>query len=172
MKQLFLSDLVPVVHQKEPPAPIISWRLFVDGASRNNPGASGAGLCLLKGDQVFLQEGYYLGIKTNNQAEYLAFLLGLFVIERHITPYDSVTILADSQLLVRQINGEYRVKQQHLKPLHALAVQGVSRFSAQVQHVMREGNQQADEMANYGIDRKVLPPAAFIEHLGQHGILL
>ena len=56
------------------------WALFVDGASRNNPGPSGAGIYIEKDNILEIKEGYYLGIKTNNQAEYLALVLGLFIV--------------------------------------------------------------------------------------------
>ena len=63
---------------REPKKESTTWKLFIDGASRNNPGRSGAGVYLLKNEKPVYQEGFYLGIKTNNEAEYLALLLGVF----------------------------------------------------------------------------------------------
>lgn len=96
------------------------WLLFVDGASRNNPGPSAAGIYLLKDDLAFEKDGFYLGIKTNNEAEYLALFIGLFFLFEYVQDGDTVHIISDSQLLVRQIMGQYKVKQPHLKLLHAL----------------------------------------------------
>lgn len=59
------------------------WKLFIDGASRNNPGPSGIGIFLLKNDQPFVSEGFFIGVKTNNQAEYLALVVGLFFVQKY-----------------------------------------------------------------------------------------
>src|SRR5436190_19558893 len=96
------------------------WSLFIDGAARNNPGPAAAGIYLLKNDILFLKDGYYLGIKTNNQAEYLALVFGLLIVEEHRQVDDQLRIVSDSQLLVRQLMGVYRVKHPHLQPLYAL----------------------------------------------------
>src|SRR5437868_5008693 len=93
------------------------WTLFVDGASRNNPGPSGAGIYIVKNNILVIKRGYYLGIKTNNQAEYLALLLGLFILMEHREAEDQVRIISDSQLLVRQLVGMYKVRHPHLQPL-------------------------------------------------------
>src|SRR5690349_12915959 len=82
------------------------WKLFIDGAARNNPGKAGAGIYILKNDQEVCKEGFYLGVKTNNQAEYAALLVGLYYIKQYIEPHDHLDIISDSQLLVRQFNGE------------------------------------------------------------------
>lgn len=149
-----------------------SWLLFVDGASRNNPGPAGAGIYILKDNVPVYKDGYYLGIKTNNQAEYLALLLGLFVLEKRVTPDDSVRVVSDSELLVRQISGAYKVKRPHLKPLFALAKQKILKLKAEVMHVLRTENIQADKMANRGIDDKKVVPDEFIAILKHHEITL
>lgn len=170
-KQLSFLDPSADIHYRQPVA-VTTWKVFVDGASRNNPGPSGAGACLMKNNMLVMQEGIYLGIKTNNQAEYLAFLFGLFLVEQHMTPHDQVQVIVDSQLLARQITGEYRVKNELLKRLHAVAHIHIARMNVHVSHVLRGENIHADEMANYGIDRKVAPPKLFIDLLNNHGILL
>ena len=147
------------------------WELFVDGASRNNPGPSGAGICLIKNAIVFIQCGYYLGIKTNNQAEYLALLFGLFVLSEHVQTGDTVRIVSDSQLLVRQLMGIYKVKQPHLQPLHAACKERMRKLSATIAHVLRDQNTQADAMANYGVDNKQLPPKNYIAMLNNYDII-
>jgi len=148
------------------------WKLFVDGAARNNPGPAGAGLFLLKNDEVVERHGFYLGSKTNNQAEYLALLLGLFYLKNHICRGDLVLVISDSQLLVRQLQGEYKVKNQELKPLHGLARHLLSGIAYNVVHVLREENVEADKLANRGVDKKKKPPAPFLDLLRSHEIPL
>lgn len=148
------------------------WKLFVDGASRNNPGPSGAGIYIEKDGILEIKEGYYLGVKTNNQAEYLALLFGLFTLKDHVHHDDMVQIISDSQLLVRQLAGVYKVKQPHLQPLHILCKKYIQQLGATVAHVLRDENTQADAMANYGIDCKNIPPKKYIALLKQHDILL
>ena len=149
-----------------------TWLLFVDGASRNNPGPSGAGIYVLKDNVPVYKDGFYLGIKTNNQAEYLALLLGLFVLEQRIHPGDSIRIVSDSELLVKQLKGEYKVRRPHLKPLHALAQTILHTLKAEIMHILRDGNVQADKMANRGIDDKKLVPEEFVAMLECHEIAL
>ncbi len=148
------------------------WTLFVDGASRNNPGPSGAGIYIEKDNILEIKEGYYLGIKTNNQAEYLALIFGLFIVQEHVHSGDTVRIISDSQLLVRQVMGVYKVRQPHLQPLHALCKIIMHKLDATINHVLRDENMQADAMANYGVDRKTVPPKHYIALLKQHDILL
>ena len=148
------------------------WKLFVDGASRKNPGPSGAGIYIEKNGIVEIKEGYYLGIKTNNQAEYLALLFGLFVLERHMDSGDTLHIVSDSQLLVRQLTGIYKVRHSHLQPLHALCKEKMYKLGATINHVLRDENSEADAMANYGIDVKHSPPKHYIALLKDHGIVL
>src|SRR5579872_5661184 len=103
-----------------PEKPSAVWMVHIDGASRNNPGKSGAGIFIKKDGQVVCQEGFYLGVKTNNQAEYYALLLGLFLLKQYATVHDTIWLASDSQLLVRQIQGMYKVKHAGLKPLNDL----------------------------------------------------
>ena len=144
------------------------WRLFVDGASRNNPGMSGAGIHLLKNNRTVKKVGFYLGIKTNNQAEYAALLIGIYYLMQYWQPTDAVEILSDSQLLVRQLNGEYKVRHPDLKPLHLLAKSLLHTIPCKITHVLREKNYIADEMANVGIDKKKPLPKKFLTLLKQH----
>lgn len=146
------------------------WTVYVDGASRNNPGLAGAGIYILKNGETFEQQGYFLGIKTNNQAEYLALLLGLFLVQQYISPHDRVTVISDSQLLVHQINGLYRVKHPDIKPLHALAYGMLNQVQGTIHHVLRGHNLQADVMANRGIDTKNPLSSEFRKFLSEHNI--
>ncbi|HLC07124.1 MAG TPA: ribonuclease HI family protein [Candidatus Babeliales bacterium] len=150
----------------------VVWTLFVDGASRNNPGPSGAGIYIEKDDVLVIKEGYYLGIKTNNQAEYLALLLGLFIVAEHVKRDDSVRIVSDSQLLVRQLKGVYKVRQPHLQQLYAACKEKMQKLGATIAHVLRDENSEADAMANHGVDCKKLPPKHYIALLKHHDIVL
>lgn len=144
------------------------WQLFVDGAARKNPGPAGAGFHLIKNDKSFLKKGFYLGSKTNNQAEYAALLLGLYFLKGHFDPEDHIDIISDSELLVKQFKGEYRVKHPELKPLHLLAKKMLTGVHYSIAHVLREYNTVADEMANKGIDDKIKLPQEFLTLLQQH----
>lgn len=148
------------------------WTLFVDGASRNNPGPAGAGIYIKKDGVLVIKEGYYLGIKTNNQAEYLALLLGLFIIAEHVRSGDNVRIVSDSQLLVRQLTGVYKVRQPHLQTLYAICKEKIQKLDATITHVLRDENTQADAMANHGVDCKKFPPKHYIMLLKHHDIVL
>jgi ribonuclease HI len=148
------------------------WKLFVDGASRNNPGPSGAGIYIEKDGILFFKDGYYLGKKTNNQAEYLALLLGLFVLEEHVQKGELVHIISDSQLLVRQLNGIYKVKEPSLQRLHMFCKTRMLQFDATIGHVLRDQNIQADAMANHGVDSKNFPPKHYMALLKNYDIAL
>ena len=127
--------------------------LYTDGAARGNPGPSGAGWILENGEQQEIHSGYrFLGHRTNNQAEYEAVIYGLEAIAgQGIT---KLTIRADSQLMVRQLLGEYRVKNADLKPLHAKTLALLGAYEdVRIEHVRREYNVKADRQANLAIDR-------------------
>ena len=129
-------------------------RLFTDGASRGNPGQAGAGAVLLSEDSQELATcSDYLGICTNNVAEYKALLLGLkkaLELECH-----SLEINLDSELIVRQIQGRYKVKNEALKLLYTDVMTVLKNFTTwSVNHVPRSQNARADALANQGIDQK------------------
>ncbi len=141
-------------------------KLFVDGASRGNPGAAGAGVVItLAGARIF-QDGYYLGRGTNNEAEYWALLLGLQKIFDLDLLEHTIFIFSDSQLLVRQIRGEYRVKNLGLRRLFDRAQELLRLCDYKIVHVLREYNKEADAMANRGIDEHNVVPADLLERLG------
>lgn len=138
------------------------WKVFIDGASRNNPGPAGAGVFIMKEHVPMIKKGFYLGLKTNNQAEYYALLLGLFLVQPMLCPRDTVLIVSDSQLLVRQLQGIYRVKHADLISLHRVARHVMSSMNVDVMHVLREDNKIADKLANQGIDQKNEIPQDFL----------
>jgi ribonuclease HI len=125
--------------------------IHTDGASRGNPGPAAAGLAIYCGGKLVEAAGQYLGRMTNNQAEYNALLLALK--RARELGAESVTIRTDSELMVRQIMGRYRVKDPHLQKLFAAAKDLIRAFASfRVEHVPREQNQKADAMANRAID--------------------
>ncbi|RMG67887.1 MAG: reverse transcriptase-like protein [Calditrichaeota bacterium] len=126
--------------------------LHTDGASRGNPGPAGIGVVLQDADGETLEEqGAFIGRKTNNEAEYQALLKGLELAAAY-RPEELIVYL-DSELVVRQIQGEYRVRNARLKPLFERVMQALSKFPKwKVAHVRRGLNKRADQLANRAID--------------------
>jgi ribonuclease HI len=129
-----------------------NYRLYSDGACRGNPGAGGAGAVITDADGNMVWEGSeYLGHCTNNIAEYKALILGLK--GALAAGYKYLDVYMDSELLARQINGSYRVKNENLKILMQEVRRLLSSFNVvQVKHVLRCHNAQADKLANMAID--------------------
>lgn len=129
-------------------------RLFTDGASRGNPGQAGAGAVLLGADgEELAARAEYLGVCTNNVAEYRALLLGLD--EALARGCGELAISLDSELIVRQIQGRYKVKNETLLPLYAQVQQRLARLrNWSISHVLRAQNSRADQLANQGIDNR------------------
>ena len=133
-----------------------SCELFIDGASRGNPGPSGIGVvCFEEEKRPAWQLAKPIGLTTNNVAVYLALIYGLEeALSRGVC---AVAVKTDSELLARQVNGQYRVKDEWLKRLHALAMQLQTRFNDfQIQHIPREQNRLADRLAGEAADHAVL----------------
>lgn len=126
--------------------------LRTDGGSRGNPGPAGAGVVIESAEgTLLLQERKFLGRMTNNQAEYSALIMGLQTVARYQP--QAVQVLLDSELIVRQMNGRYQVKDAGLLPLYQQAKQlaaalPVVRFA----HVPRSQNYRADALANAAMD--------------------
>jgi ribonuclease HI len=128
--------------------------IHIDGGSRGNPGPAAAGVVIQTDDGVTVHEaGYFLGRMTNNVAEYSGLLRALELAVEHKA--QRVRVYSDSQLMVRQITGEYRVKSEDLKPLFEKAQELLLQLPAwEIQHVRREKNKRADELVNLALDRK------------------
>lgn len=122
-----------------------------DGGARGNPGPAGAGFVVEHDGETVCRGGRYLGECTNNVAEYEALIWGL---ENVLAlGHDEVAVFADSELLVKQINGAYRVKNEGLKPLFLRALSLLREFRRfEVSHVRREANKDADALANEAMD--------------------
>lgn len=125
--------------------------LQADGAARGNPGPAGAGAVLFDASgAVVFELRRALGVCTNNRAEYEALVMGLAEARRR--GVSQILVRLDSELLVRQLRGEYRVKNASLKPLAQRAIRLLSEFtSARLEHVPRALNAHADRLANEAI---------------------
>jgi ribonuclease HI len=129
------------------------WVLMVDGAARGNPGDAGCGAAIYDENGRLVKElSRYLGRATNNVAEYEGLLMGLEALLE--LGKKDIVVQSDSQLMVRQLNGEYRVKDEKLKPLFDRATRLLRQFdSYRILHIRREMNKLADRLANLGIDQ-------------------
>ena len=127
-------------------------RLFTDGGARGNPGPAAYGFVLEADDgTVLAAEGQPIGVATNNVAEYRAFLRALQ--EAAALGARTVQVWSDSELLVNQLSGHYKVRSPTLAPLHRQAVARMRQFDqVDVKHVPREQNQLADALANRALD--------------------
>ncbi len=134
--------------------------VYSDGAARGIPGAAGAGVRIedARGKRVS-EAARYLGEATNNVAEYRALILGL-ELARELGASE-VELRADSELIIRQMTGEYRVRNVRLQELHrqAQALEQAFRSVGYV-HIRREQNRAADRLANLAIDQEEALPAA------------
>jgi len=124
-----------------------------DGGARGNPGPAGAGFIIEADGAIICAAGRFLGEVTNNVAEYQALIWGLENVKA--LGYSEVAVFADSELLVKQITGHYKVKNAGLKPLFGRALGLLREFERfEILHVRREENMAADAMANAAMDEK------------------
>lgn len=129
--------------------------IFVDGGSRGNPGPAGGGFAVYSAGKLILKGSEYFGEKTNNQAEYLALRLAL---RETYEKFGDVKIKCymDSELVVHQMNGDYKVKSENVQPLFAEIQRIVDQFKEfSIKHVKREQNKMADKLANDAMNRKI-----------------
>lgn len=134
--------------------PAATYRLHADGGSRGNPGPAGAGAALLDGGgRPVGSWSRYLGLATNNVAEYQGLIMGLAEAAR--LGVRRLEVRMDSELVVRQMIGQYQVRNAGLKPLFAEARRLLERFEqVDFRHVPREQNHLADALANRAMDRR------------------
>jgi len=125
--------------------------LHIDGAARGNPGPASYAVVLSRTGQPAVEESRTIGTATNNVAEYTALIEGLGLASE--LGVKSLSVLSDSELLVKQMNGEYRVKNPELLELYLEAQRLLRGFEKiQIAHVRREQNRRADELANSALD--------------------
>lgn len=127
------------------------FKVFIDGASRGNPGNSGIGILLIDQNGEQQQIKKFLGTRTNNQAEYMALITALETFKK--PGGNKLDIYTDSQLVAHQINGIWKVKDPDIAKLHAKARKLIINFSSvTIQHIPRKKNSEADSLANEAID--------------------
>ena len=125
---------------------------FIDGASRGNPGPAGYGVYMRTEPGEVIEIAGYLGTTTNNVAEYEGLLEALRVAATEGAT--DVEVISDSELLVKQMLGTYRVKHPNLIPLFRQAREMARRFPRfSIRHTLRAGNKEADRLANLAVDR-------------------
>jgi len=150
-----VQTALPLGEKKVPsPGSLEKARVYSDGASRGNPGPAGAGAVITDETGKVVEElKRFLGTQTNNVAEYQAAILGLS--RARELGVREVELIADSQLLIRQLGGQYKVKHPGIRPLYDEAVALLKMFAkVKLVHIPREQNTAADEMSNRAIDEK------------------
>lgn len=129
------------------------WNIYIDGASKGNPGEAGIGVIISKDDEIKKNVSQYIGITTNNVAEYLALIYGLQ--EALMQNIKNIHINTDSELLYHQITGEYKVRDENLKILHGLAKHLLYGFTdVEITVIPREKNKGADKLATMAIEKR------------------
>jgi len=126
--------------------------MFADGGARGNPGPAASGAVLVGPDGAVVEEiGSFLGVATNNVAEWTALCLGLEAAA--LRGVRRLSVRLDSELVVKQMSGEYRVKHADLQPLHRRASAALRAFeSVEIRHVPRKQNKLADAVVNRVLD--------------------
>jgi ribonuclease HI len=134
----------------------------VDGGARGNPGPAGYGVMIEdEMGRPVVQLSEYLGHQTNNVAEYSGLLAALRYAIRH--GFQALKVFSDSELMVKQITGQYKVNNPALKELHAQATKMIDDLEAfEINHVLREKNRDADRLANQAMDRGMRGNAASV----------
>lgn len=133
--------------------PQLKYDMYVDGACQGNPGESGIGVIICQGDHIIKNISQHIGITTNNVAEYMALIYGLQ--EALIKNIRSIHINTDSELLYKQIKGEYKVKDETLKMLNTLVRHLWSGFEKiDIINIPREKNKGADKLAVTAIEKR------------------
>ena len=130
-------------------------KLYADGGSRGNPGPSASGYVIMdRQERILVEKGVYLGVTTNNQAEYQALKLGLE--EAKALGANTVEVYMDSLLVVNQMLGKFKVRNRDLWPIHD-AIKQIAKDFKQVsfQHVPRKLNKLADAMVNLALDKEL-----------------
>jgi ribonuclease HI len=153
-QQAFVNEAVETAINEFKLTQTDTVEVFVDGGSRGNPGPAGGGFGAYKNGKLVLKGSEYFGEKTNNQAEYLALRLALREVYEKFGDL-KVKCYMDSQLVVEQMNGNYKVKSENVRPLFTEVERITSQFKDfKIEHVKREQNKLADELANKAMDRR------------------
>jgi ribonuclease HI len=125
-----------------------------DGGARGNPGPAASAFVVKRQGKVIYEESLYLGVATNNQAEYRGVIIALTWLSKQGANFGDVAFLMDSELIVRQINGIYKVKEEGLQKLHREVMNLLASITSKVEfkHVPRKENKEADLLVNKELD--------------------
>ncbi len=153
---------------------MIKLEIYIDGASKGNPGPSAIGVVICKDGRTLKNISSYIGIATNNIAEYTALIYGLQ--EGLILNAEGVKVNSDSELLCRQLNKEYKVKSPHIQGLYKQVLHLSSAFKEfSVKHIRSEDNRGADKLANLAIKEEAKKNRSLISGgqkvVGRHHVL-
>jgi ribonuclease HI len=119
---------------------------YIDGSSIGNPGKAGIGYLIYKNKKIIKEESIYLGIQSNNFAEYMGLIFALTDIAT--SGQKECLVYTDSKLVCEQINGNFKVKHQNILPLYTLAKKIISKFDKfKIEHILRDKNKEADRLA-------------------------
>ena len=133
-------------------------KIFTDGGSRGNPGNSGFGVVVVdEQKQIIFETSKYLGVRTNNEAEYAGLICGLEWLKKNELIVDEAEFNADSELMIKQMQGVYKVKANNLKDLNKKAREFMLSIKCKIifKSIRRELNSEADELANRAMDSKI-----------------
>ena len=146
------KGLFPDAPAEPKPAAVAAYRANIDGGSRGNPGPAAYGVIIRDGSGAIVAKlKKYIGRMTNNVAEYYGLIAALDYAESHAVK--AIRIESDSELLVKQMRGLYKVKSEDLRPLFERALKMSKTFeSFRIEHVYREQNREADALANEALD--------------------
>ena len=130
--------------------------IYVDGGSRGNPGMAAAAFVVVEKGKVITRKGYYIGKRTNNEAEYSSVIYALQWLVENNEKYNKVAIFLDSELVTKQLRGEYKIKSQNLMPLlkKAKALENIFPSEIIYKNIPREKNNLADYLVNKVLDKE------------------
>lgn len=147
--------------KQSPTKPQTTWTLYFDGGSRGNPGIAGSGSFIIdaEGNEVWA-DAYFIGRNnTNNEAEYTGLLRGLQHMAKIVKPGHTLTVRGDSELVIKQMRGEYKVSSAKLRPLWQECCRIAGTLPHVVfEHVPRAANAKADALSNIGMDKSADVP--------------
>lgn len=136
--------------------------IHTDGGARGNPGPAASAFVAIRNGEILQSEAIFLGNSTNNIAEYMGVLLALKWLEKNAqTLQTQITFLLDSELVVKQINGAYKIKNLRLKDLFLEIIKIIKSLNKKIdfKHIPREENKTADQLVNKTLDTKLNRPS-------------
>ena len=132
-----------------------SITVFCDGGARGNPGPAASGFAVVEGDNIIYKESKYLGETTNNVAEYKAVIMALDWLHKEKFSAGKIVFNLDSQLITKQLMGEFKIKSERLKPLVTIAKDLEKKIDQRIEYVWnpRSQNEIADTLVNDELDK-------------------